>query len=758
MTSSSPRAQKHSIGFGIEGLGIVALRVPALVALLVVLGTLITGVGLAKLKTSDSLSALFRSDSHEFQVYDSTSKKFPTAEFDVLLAVESDQLLSRGNLEALRDLVTDLQLVDGVSGAISLFSIRQPPEGDAVPRPLIPADLPEGPAYQRIVDELMNHSLIRGKLLSEDGKLALIVLALDPARASTDRNALISDIKNLTDNLPAGLHVSLTGVPVMQQEIADAARRDLTLYGVLGFVFAAVVASAFFRSFRFVVIAATPPLLAIVWSLGVLGWLGVETNVFLNVLTPVIMVVSFADTTQLLFYARDRLLQGDDNRAAFVAALRVVGPACVLTHVTAAVSFGALVLSNSALLKSLGIGGVLAMCLSLFIVLCVVPLLGIATARLGSAAPPSPNALVNGLIALCRWAAARMVRHPGRYSGIGFLIVAALSLSYWHLEPRFRLAEQLPANREALSGADRIDAKLTGSYPIDIVVTLPPKEGIYSERTLAAVTTAHEAAEKSLANVWSMETLRRWLAQSGEDVKPETIRRYIELLPESLVRRFVADDNLLITGRVQDADASRLTQILDALEASLVQVRADYPDFAFDVTGLAALSARTSATMISRLNQSLTAEIALVALILALAFRSFSAGISSVLPALFPVLLAGTLLHIGDRGLQFSSVIALMISFGISLSATIHFLNRLNLAQAETGNIDEAIEAATVGAGPSVMLTALVLAAGLSVTLLSDLPSLHVFGLVSAVAIIAAVFADLFILRPVVASLHGLRH
>ena len=41
--------------------------------------------------------------------------------------------------------------------------------------------------------------------------------------------------------------------------------------------------------------------------------------------------------------------------------------------------------------------------------------------------------------------------------------------------------------------------------------------------------------------------------------------------------------------------------------------------------------------------------------------------------------MSGTVLWVMGEGLQFASVVALTVSFGLGLSATIHFLNRLRL-------------------------------------------------------------------------------
>jgi predicted RND superfamily exporter protein len=121
---------------------------------------------------------------------------------------------------------------------------------------------------------------------------------------------------------------------------------------------------------------------------------------------------------------------------------------------------------------------------------------------------------------------------------------------------------------------------------------------------------------------------------------------------------------------------------------------------------------------------------------------------SSILPGIFPVVLSGTVLWALGEGLQFASVVALTVSFGLGLSATIHFLNRLRLESAPGSDPAVAVERATVLVGPALILTTVVLACGLVVMVFSDLPSLRLFGWLSAFSMIAALVADLFILRP----------
>jgi predicted RND superfamily exporter protein len=154
--------------------------------------------------------------------------------------------------------------------------------------------------------------------------------------------------------------------------------------------------------------------------------------------------------------------------------------------------------------------------------------------------------------------------------------------------------------------------------------------------------------------------------------------------------------------------------------------------------------------MIEKLNRGLTIEFALVAIFIGLAFRSVVVMFSCILPGIFPVVLSGTVLWLLGEGLQFASVVALTVSFGLGLSATIHFLNRLRLEMGPDVSAELAVERATVLVGPALILTTVVLACGLVVTVFSDLPSLRLFGWLSAFAMVAALIADLFILRPTV--------
>jgi len=432
----------------------------------------------------------------------------------------------------------------------------------------------------------------------------------------------------------------------------------------------------------------------------------------------------------------------------------------VLTHATAALSFVALQVSESDLIRTFGEAGLIATLLAMFAVLMLVPFLGVLLVRnesIFAAEVKEADTAIDVLRRFCGWIAAKMVSHPGLYTLLSVLIVGGLALIYANLEPRYRLADQVPDREQAVDASHRLDAKLNGANPIDVVIEFPQGKSLYDPETLATIARVHAIVEQQpgVANVWSLETLRRWLAEKMGKSDVATLKQYVDILPEHLTRRFISaeQDAVLVSGRVPDVDASQLLPIIESLDKALDQVRAEHPGYKIAVTGLSAIAARNSALMIKKLNRGLTLEFLFVAAFIGLAFRSWVVMLATIMPGIFPVVLSGLALWVLGQGLQFASVVALTVSFGLGLSATIHFLNRFRLEEQPDADPAMAVERATVLVGPPLILTSVVLACGLIVTVFSDLPSMRLFGWLSAFAMLAALAADLLILRPTVTFL-----
>lgn len=757
--AAAPARQRFWFSFGIERLGLVSLKAPLLSAVVLALVSIAAIPGMLSMSVDDSLSELFRTDTQEFRRYEQISKRFPSSEFDVLVVIEHDKLLTPGNLEAIRNVILDLQLIDGLNGLISMFSVREVPDASGIPKALFPAQLPEGKAFDALMERVRSNEIIRGKLLSEDGTLALVVLSLDKEKVvDIGLKKTIGEIEQTVDAAleATPLEAQLSGAPVMQLEIRNAVQRDRLIYNGLGFALGAVIAFVFFGSFRHMLIAVAGPAAAVLWSLGAIGYLGFKLNLFVNVITPLIIVNGFSDSMHLVFNIRRELMAGTSRVEAARRAVVSVAPACFLTALTAAIALAAFIFAQSALVRTFGAASTLAVLTSYVAVVIVVPTLSVLLLPRETAKKPKGQGSDAPMQALARLSEAlfrHLAMHPAPYVISGIVLVAAMGAAYANLDAHYRLADQVPDQEQALAATSRLDEKLTGANPVHVMIEWKDGRSIYDKSVLNVIHAAHGIVEQQagVGNVWSVETLRRWLETAG-DPSAQTLRRYIGMLPDHLVRRFIAIDGkaVVVSGRLPDVDASEILPVVDQLDAALQSIRDAHPEFSLFVTGLPAIAARNSAQMIWELNFGLISDIVVVVVFLGLAFRSLFASIVSILPSLLPIFATGALLWATGDGLHFASIIALTVAFGLALDSTIHFLNRYDIEERDSSagyrKPEEALARTARIIGPVLILTTIVLALGLGVTILSNLPSLRVFGQLSGVTLSAALLAQLVIL------------
>jgi predicted RND superfamily exporter protein len=761
--TTEPR-RSFLFSFGLERLGLVALRAPVATALLIAVLTALALIGVSKLRVDDSLAELFRTDTPEFRQYEEIDRLFPSSEYDVLVVVEGKDLLERPQLEAFRAAAVELQLADGVSGMVSMLSARGKPDATGYAPPVVPDDLPEGEAYDALIARLRANEIVSGKFLSEDGQLALMVVALDRKVVEQETPHVV--IGNISAAVAgelkgSGLTFKLTGAPVMQLEIRNAVERDRLVYNGLGFAVGMLVAYLFFRRLSLTLIAVAGPSIAILWTLGVLGGLDFRLNLFINVITPLILVSGFSDSMHLVFAIRRGIMAGVGRIEAARRAVLDVAPACLLTAMIQALSIVSFAFADSALIRTFGYAALMAVFISYTAVALVVPTLAALLIRHEPRETLPANADERGGVGMLQRATDAIVRgvaaRPVIFMALGVVAVVLTGLAYSQLQAHYRLADQVPDKEGALAATGRLDQKLTGANPVHVMVRWQGAGQLYDPTTLSAIAEAHDVLEKQagLGNVWSLDSLRRWLAEAG-DTRIETVKKYVGILPEHLVRRFIAADQqaVLVTARLPDVDASQILPVVEKIDRALDPVRSAHPGYEISVTGLPAIAARNSAKLISELNWGLVGDIFLVFVFLGIVLRSALAGVASVLPSLFPIFATGALLWWTGEGLQFASIIAITVAFSLAIDSTVHFINRFRLEEdrlgGARGTAHEALMRTAHHIGPAVVLTTIVLALGLGVTTLSHLPSLRLFGRLAGVCLFASLIGQLVLLPAVI--------
>lgn len=741
-------------GFGLERLGILALRFPRTILVLILCLAPLFGYGLTRLDFSSDVREIFRSDSHEFAKLEEVSRQYPSNGRDILIVLEAADLFKPEVLDAIRSVHLDLSLVSGVSYVLSMFSARHPPDREGNAAAVVPFDLTRIDDLGALKRRLETHPLVANKLLSTDGRLCIVVVALENADQSIDDlKTVIAEIRQTSQDLLDGTGVafSLTGLAVMRIEIVDALIRDQRTFALVGLAIGLALTWFFFRSLAYVAIAGLPAVVASTWLLGGMGLMGREINVLTNVVPALVMVIVFADALHMLFAIRRNLAAGRSIESAIEQAVIRVGPACVLTSLTTTLAFLSLMLVTHPFVVGFGATAAMGTAIAYAATMTTLPaasrlLLGKTSSN--DATARTKHGFDRAVDKVCEGAATIMVARPGAIAVTGVVLTISAALLHAANKPKYQYRENLPLNNPASTAIEKIDARLAGTSTVRLLLQWPEGRRPKGPELLEVVAAAHRALQEEvlLRDVWSLKGVEDWFAAGGMD-RGELLH-FLEKVKSPLSARVYSPDSssALLTGYFPDRDASILIPVLDRMEKSVERLRARYPDVTMSLTGIIPLSARASYEMIGQLGQSLLVAVALIIILIGIALRSLKAGLLSILPNVLPIAFGGACLFLFGKGLQFTSVIAFTIGFGIAVDSTIHVLNRYRLARESGGENWPAMADTIKVIGPVLIVTTIVLAGGFGATMVSELPMVRLYGQLSVTLLIAALAGDLLFL------------
>ncbi len=163
-------------------------------------------------------------------------------------------------------------------------------------------------------------------------------------------------------------------------------------------------------------------------------------------------------------------------------------------------------------------------------------------------------------------------------------------------------------------------------------------------------------------------------------------------------------------------------------------------------TGLLPLIAESRQQLLSDLASSFALALALIAIILAVAFRSIGFGILSLFPNIFPTLsVFGYLGWVGSH-IDVGSMMTASIGLGIAVDDTVHYLTWYYRAGALGEAPPEGILTAYYRCGGAMVRTTLIVSAGLIVFVLSPLLPAAQFALMICVLLPMGLVGDLVFL------------
>jgi len=709
-----------------ERLSRFATRSPYAVILLFLAVTLALGSGLFRLEYDNSPESFVPPDLPAKKLLEEVRETFGAG--DVAIAALEGEVWNANALVALPAATEAVAEVPGVLRVTSLANAKrmQEVEGELVIEDLLPEELtPEAiPGIRRYVE---SHPLYAGRLVSKDGRYAAVVLEVD---AGVDHLALNRAVASaLKARWPGPVYLS--GTPALSGYILETLRRDLPVQMTLAAALIGLVLYLNFRSRRGVLLPLLTVSVALVWSLGLAGWLGFKLGSISSILPVVVLAVGSSFTLHILNRFYHELAAGTGRAEAILLSVRETGLGVLVSALAAGAGLAALYTSSVPQIKYFGVlaaFGVLVAFLSASLLAPAVLALLRSPRRLLD--PERPDRVSRAMRALAPAVAAH--RRRILLLAAAFLVLMLAFATRVRVETSF--LAYFPKDAPPRVATELIDRVFGGTETLQIVV-----RGDLKDPELLKALYAFEARARALPEVGSAVSIadvlreihRALTGAYGLPDTPEAVAQELLLYqlsgdPETLTQ-FVTEDasEALVTVQVRSLPSRSLEALTERLRALAGETIAPHAE-AVRFTGTTVLVLEVMRLILHDQYVSLALALVLVAFFNALLLGSWRVGLVSVIP--LGLTIAGQFGLMGLFGFPLDSATALIAAIAIGVGDySVHIIVRY-LEELRKGRAPEAAASTSLFvSGRAVLFTALAIGGGFLALLFSGFAPIRTF-------------------------------
>lgn len=713
---------------------VLCLKAPRRAAAVIAVVLLAIGAFGHSLRFDDNVARAFASQSPISRAYaDFLDALGSSSQFIVVLA-EAIREPDSAALAALRDLALEFELDDAAELVLSPFSVRFPRDGGPFAgETIVPAD-PQPDAIRQRLEAYEARGFPVNAMIAPDLRSAVLAVVMKDGDGKAGYAAQIARVRAVMAEIEVPAYtLTITGEAAISREIAASLSRDLIVLNSLGALLGVVAAWLIFRSPGAMVCVVAPAIAGTIAALGAFIVTGLPVTVISNVILILVLVLGLADgshlTAQLLALDRQKPL-----RARIVATIDAVGPACALAALTTAIALAAIAFNDNEPMREFGIVGALAVPVAYCIVIATFVLCALVLDPHGKgrlAIPPFP-----------RTVSVHVLRHARAVILAGLAVGAVAMAGFATTQPWFSVYDHIPENSKVRRAGIQAGQGFGGFFRFwaefdtngDMATDTPQ-----GWSRLKAVTAAVAEAQPG-STVLSATTVAALAGTYDTMPGPEQLRD----LPPVLTGAFLdpGADHVRLMAMVPDpmADTAAL-QRYDAMEKVVRDAGATR------VAGLAALARHEPLALIGQLSVGLFAACLICSVVVAAYFRNAMLTWALILPNVLPLAITAAALHVIAGGhMSPTALLALTVAFGVAVDDSIHYITRYERGRAAGQDIDEALLEASGRTGQVMIITTVVISAGLLATFLSDFTMVRQFGLMLILTFASALVADLLLL------------
>ncbi len=695
----------------------------------------------------------------------------------VVVGIEGEEIFESRNLNLWRSFSDSLQRIEGIEsvlGITSFYNFEKTDSGQLRLENIHPNRPYNTRSAARLKEQMEELPFYKGLLVDDRARSTLLMVQVEKERLYTSEVLrIVEEIKERSRvfERTTGLDVKISGLPYIRMANVLKIQREVFLFIGLAMGVTALLMYLFLRSFRAMLISMLVVILGVVWSFGLIGLFDFEITILSSIIPPLIIVIGVPNCIFLINKYHQEFKQHGNQILSLQRTIIKVGNATMMTNATTALGFASFTLTESVILREFGLVAAINVMVMFILSVIVIPIVyTFISPPLSRHYQHFERPWVRGMNRML----INLITHKRLWVyGVTLGILVLGYIGILKIQVTGKLTDDFQRHDPVYKDLKFFESNYRGVVPLEI--------DIKSDR---------EGGMKTLASIRKMERLQRSLdslpelsrSLSAADLLKFARQGYYNGdasfygLPDELDRDWVLSalpreetgggvlpgmmDSTGSRGRISVQVADIGTPEMNSLRASIeTKLARVFPADRFEtvVTGASVVFLQGTTYLIKNLILSLLLAIAVIALIMAVLFRSARMIVISLVPNLVPLILTAAIMGYAGIPLKPSTILVFSIAFGISVDDTIHFLSKYRQElQKNQWNMKISILNTIRETSVSMFYTSIVLFFGFSIFLASEFGGTQALGALVGITLFIAMLSNLILLPSLLMSLDKL--
>ncbi len=684
---------------------------------------------LRHLTLDNSIEQWVAPNADETQAYADFQARFGSDEV-LIVACTAPDVWAPEVLDPLMEAVTGLEQIRGVARV------------GGVPVELRDRFGGEDPEAMR--DAVLGSPFYRGLFVGHDDNTLGLLIQTEPESEGPTRGEVVDDVHRVLAALPPAIEVHMAGPPALNVALDRASARETARVFPIAVLASSIVLGLVLRSWRIAGAAIVVASVAVLLTMELLALFHRPLNMVTAAIPPLMWVLTLANAIRL---AEEWRISGAMTSLQRVtAAVASVRRPCTIASLTTAAGFLSLAVAPLRPVQDLGLFAAAGTVAGLLLTLWTMPL------ALQHIAPPRRRVshhLPTGLHRLG-------TRYPRPVFIIGSLVLLAGLVLLPALHVQANPLDFLAPSNETYQDYEFVRQRLTGWYTLEVMIETP------DGWTHPAYGPALDALQHTMENLPGVvhvltptDVLRvanQWdhnldPAAYALPASPEEARRLLAAMSDSDARGLrqlvSADDRSLRFAAIIDTmDSETFSGILREVNAALEALPAPLTG---TTTGTVLQLVRAQSALVRTQVYSLAGALLVVFFCVWVGLRSMRLTVHAILPNIIPLAALALFMVAAHVPLDPATVMVASIALGIAVDDTVHVLAHVSDEQ-RRGWTRRSLETTIRTLERAMTATTLTTCAGFAALTFSTFQPIRWFGLLSCIALLVALAADLWVL------------